>query len=111
METLSTADNVFSIMFFLLGCCLNESQWKHIGQLVKFFFFNVFLVTFDIVTDFITALNFFNDGHLYWGICTIVPMFAPFVVRFSVSLVELAKVSYREVFYLYTNITNFKLQE
>ncbi len=104
METLSTADNVFSILFFLLGCCLNEAQWKHIGQLVMFFIFNVVLVTSDILTDFITALNFFNDGHLYWGICTIVPMFAPFVVRFSVALVELAKVSYREVlsiFYRY----------
>jgi hypothetical protein len=62
-----------------------------------FFIFNVVLVTSDIVTDFITAFNFFNDGHFYWAICTIVPMFAPFGVRFSVALVELAKVSIRKV--------------
>jgi hypothetical protein len=57
----------------------------------------VVLVTSDIVSDFITAFNFFNDGHFYWAICTIVPMFAPFMVRFSVALVELAKVYIRKV--------------
>jgi hypothetical protein len=67
-------------------------------QFFMFFIFNVVLVTSDIVTDFITAVNFFNDGHFYWGICTIVPMFAPFAVRFSVALVEIAKVSLRKVF-------------
>jgi hypothetical protein len=80
----------------ILGC-LNNAQQKHMQQFFMFFIFNVVLVTSDIVTDFITAFNFFNDGHFYWAICTIVPMFAPFAVRFSVALVELAKVSIRKV--------------
>ncbi len=81
-----------------------------------FLIFNVVLVTSDIVTDFITAFNFFNDGHFYWAICTIVPMFAPFGVRFSLALVELAKVSIRKVaFVSITNVfqskvTRFKMQ-
>jgi hypothetical protein len=62
-----------------------------------FFIFNVVLVTSDIVTDFITAVNFFDDGHFYWAISTIVPMFAPFVVRLTVAVYELAKVSIRKV--------------
>jgi hypothetical protein len=68
-------------------------------MLLMFFIFNVVLIISDIVTDFITAVNFFNDGHFYWAIFTIMPMFAPFVVRFSVALVELAKVSIRKVFF------------
>jgi hypothetical protein len=76
-----------------------------------FFIFNVVLITSDIVSDFITAFNFLNDGHFYWGICTIVPMFAPFGVRFSVAVYELANVSFRKVFSIYTDITKFKLQK
>jgi hypothetical protein len=81
-----------------------------------FFIFNVVLVTSDIVTDFITAFIFFDDGHFYWGICTIVPMFAPFGVRFSLALVELAKVSIRKVAFvsitnvLLNKVTIFKMQ-
>jgi hypothetical protein len=75
-----------------------------------FFIFNVVLVTSDIVTDFITAVNFFDDGHFYWAICTIVPMFAPFAVRFSLALVELAKVSIRKVaFVSLTNVLQSKV--
>jgi hypothetical protein len=80
-----------------------------------FFIFNVVLVTSDIVTDFITAVNFFDDGHFYWAICTIVPMFAPFAVRFSLALVELAKVAIRKVAFisltnvLLNKVTNFKM--
>jgi hypothetical protein len=59
----------------------------------------VVLVTSDIVTDFITALKYFNDGNFYWGICTIVPMFAPFTVRLSVAVFEFAKVYIRKVFF------------
>jgi len=73
-----------------------------------FFIFNVVFVTSDIVTDFITAFNFFNDGHFYWGICSIVPLLAPFAVRLSVALLELAKVSIRKVFIcpnIYLNLT------
>jgi hypothetical protein len=62
-----------------------------------FFIFNVVLVTSDIVTDFITAFKFFSDGHFNWGICTIVLMFAPSFVRFSVAVYELAKVAIRKV--------------
>jgi hypothetical protein len=81
-----------------------------------FFIFNVVLVTSDIVTDFITAFNFFNDGHFYWAICTIVPMFAPFGVRFSVAVYELVKVVIRKVAFvsltnvLQSKVTKFKMQ-
>jgi hypothetical protein len=74
-----------------------------------FFIFNVVLVTSDIVTDFITAFNFFNDGHFYWAICTIVPMFAPFGVRFSLALVELAKAAIRKVAFI--SLTNVLLNK
>jgi hypothetical protein len=78
-----------------------------------FFIFNVVLITSDIVSDFITAFNFLNDGHFYWAICTILTMFAPFAVRFSVALVELAKVSFREVLsiFFFTDISKLKLQK
>jgi hypothetical protein len=66
-----------------------------------FFIFNVVLVTSDIVTDFITAFNYFNDGHFYWAICTIVPMFAPFAVRCSVAVYELTRVSIRKVIFVF----------
>ena len=78
-------------------------------MLIMFFIFNVVLITSDIVTDFITAVNFFNDGHFYWGICTIVPMFAPFAVRLSLALVELAKVSIRKV--AFVSLTNVLLNK
>jgi hypothetical protein len=81
-----------------------------------FFIFNVVLVTSDIVTDFFTAFNFFNEGHFYWGICTLVPMFAPFAVRFSVAVYELANVAIRKVSFvsltnvLQSKVTRFKMQ-
>jgi hypothetical protein len=105
--------NFFNEIF--LGC-LNSAQRQHIQQFIMFFIFNVVLVTSDIVSDFITAFNFFNDRHFYWGICTLVPMFAAFAVRFSVAVFELAKVTIRKVAFvsltnvLLNKVTNLKLQ-
>jgi hypothetical protein len=50
---------------------------------------------FVIFSDVATALNFLNNGHFYWGVYTVVPIFAPFAFRFSVAMMEFGKAYFR----------------
>jgi hypothetical protein len=47
----------------------------------KLFTLSVVILAADIVTDFLTAIEFFQKGHFYWGLFTLVPIFAPFVAK------------------------------
>ena len=43
----------------------------------------------DIVTDISTASHFFRRGDFNWGMCTTLPIFAPFVARIAIWIVQL----------------------
>ena len=43
----------------------------------------------DIVTDISTASHFFRRGDFNWGMCTTLPIFAPFIVRIIVWISQL----------------------
>ncbi len=59
----------------------NSALWKHCLQLTIFFTCNVVLLTMDISSDFATAIHFFQNGHVYWGLSTLLPIFAPMTVK------------------------------
>jgi hypothetical protein len=59
--------------------------------LLKFFMRCVVLLSMDIITDISTAVDFMSRGHFYLGICTVVPIFAPFALRILRSLVNLCQ--------------------
>ncbi len=65
--------------------------FEHFILLLKFFTLSVFLLSMDIYTDIITAADFLSRGHFYWGICTLVPIFAPFAVRILMNIVNLCR--------------------
>jgi hypothetical protein len=66
-------------------CCpskeFNHPKVQHCKIVLSFFIFKFLLSTLDIVTDLFTAGDFFNNGNFYWGILTILLIFAPFVAR------------------------------
>ena len=66
-------------------------KFQHFLVLLKFFTRCVILLSLDIITDISTAIEFFSRGHYYWGICTVVPIFAPFVVRILMNVVNLCQ--------------------
>ena len=59
-----------------------------------FFVFNVFMVTLDVVTDILTAAEFFVEDKLYFGILTVIPIMAPFTARTATALTDLARSAY-----------------
>jgi hypothetical protein len=58
---------------------------------MKFLSVSVILPTADIVTDIMTAYNFFTTGHVNWGIFTTIPIFAPFAVQLLLQLFDFVK--------------------
>ena len=78
-----------------LGCCstyFNHPITNHCLLIIKFIAFNIILPSWDIYTDVITAFTFFKQNHIYWGSCTLVFVFLPFVGRllmFTFSLVQI----------------------
>ncbi len=66
-------------------------KFHHFLLLLKFFMRCVVLVSLDIITDISTAADFLSRGHYYWGICTVVPIFAPFAVRVLINVVNLCQ--------------------
>ncbi len=76
--------------FLLLSApMINSAQWNHIKMLTIFFMFNVLLLTFDIYTDFATAYDFFSQGHFYWGLLTLLPIFSSMTVRIFIAFSNL----------------------
>ena len=59
----------------------NHPKIQHLKLVLSFFLFKFVLQTVDTVTDVVTAMDFFNNGHIYWGCCTIGIVFLPFGAR------------------------------
>ena len=59
----------------------SHPKWKHFLIVAKFFIFKFALGTMDMVTDVMTARDFFHNGHTNWGVCTMLPVFAPFTTK------------------------------
>ncbi len=76
------------MLFFIpyIAPFLNAAQLKHIGQLSIFFIFHVLILTLDIYSDFATAVDLLFKGHLGWGLSTLLPIFAPMIVRIGWTL-------------------------
>ena len=66
-------------------------KFKHFLILLKFFTFSVALLTADIITDILSALDFFQRGHVYWGLFTMLPIIAPFIVQCIITLLNLPR--------------------
>ena len=64
---------------------------QHVLLLTKFALFNILLPFSDFVTDILTSQSYFQRGHSYWGICTILFVFLPFFGRFVVFIWSIAK--------------------
>ena len=60
-------------------------------MLLLFFITSVVILFMDIITDILAAIEFFSRGDKYWGISTLIPIFAPFVAKVAVTLVGLAR--------------------
>ncbi len=69
---------------------LGHPKAQHAVLLLMFLTFSVILLSADIGTDFLAANEFFQKGHFYWGVFTLLPIFAPFLCRLFISLVRLA---------------------
>jgi hypothetical protein len=54
---------------------------QHYKLLLIFLIFSVGLLFADIITDCIAADEFFQRGDTYWGSFTLIPVFAPLLVR------------------------------
>ena len=51
--------------------------------LTRFFVFKFALGLADTVTDILTALSFFQRGHIYWGCLTLAIVMVPFLARLA----------------------------
>ena len=54
---------------------------NHVKMLTVFFILHVALLSADIFTDVLSAHEFFERGDHFWGIFTLIPVFAPFIAR------------------------------
>jgi hypothetical protein len=70
---------------------LTSPKFVHFLRISQFFFFNVFLLTIDIGTDVATAVHFFSTGHVSWGLATFLPIFAPFLAKTLLAIIEISK--------------------
>jgi len=69
----------------------NHPMVQHIKMLTTFFVFQVALLGADIVTDIMSALEFFDRGHNYWGVFTLVPIFAPFGAKVFITFANFSR--------------------
>jgi len=81
---------------FVSGCLklkqlYNNPVFKHCQLVIFFLVFSVGLLAADIVTDIISAIAFFKRRDTYWGLFTLVPIFAPFAVRSVITLIGLCR--------------------
>ncbi len=65
--------------------------FQHFILLLKFAFFNIFLMTFDVLTDVFTATEFYWNGNVNLSLFTTLPILAPCFSRIVEALASLAK--------------------
>ena len=66
----------------------NNPVFKHCQLFTGFFIFSVGLLYADIITDFWSAFEFFKQGDTNWGWFTLIPIFAPFLVRLMMTFIS-----------------------
>ncbi len=102
-----------SFCFYIISDRLRHPKAKHFLILLKFFIFNVLLVSLDIGSDVGTAVNFYNRGHSYWGSLTLLFIFMPFFARILVFLLNVSKCfscNKTSKFYMKADETKLKIQ-
>lgn len=72
---------VLNNQFLIISAKKKHHKCGHFFLLLKFFLFNVVLVTLDIITDFLTAINFFSRREFKWGLLTTVTIFSSLILR------------------------------
>ncbi len=77
---------IYFVIYFLETQTF-KARFKHCQLLIVFFSCSVVLLSADIITDIVSAEDFFRRGDTYWGVFTLVPIFAPFAVRSVMSLI------------------------
>ena len=77
---------IYFVIYFLEPQTF-KAIFKHFQLLIVFFSCSVVLLSADIITDIVSAEDFFRRGDTYWGVFTLVPIFAPFFVRSIMSLI------------------------
>ena len=90
-------------------------KWNHFSIVSTFFIFKFLLPTVDMTTDLMTAKEFFDNGHTNWGICTTLPIFAPFIVRVILAGVRVGQcykitMEYPMSFTVKKNESSYKIQ-
>jgi hypothetical protein len=75
---LSGVANCFQSAKEKASTMLSHPKFQHCKLVLGFIVFKFLLSTLDIVTDLLTAREFFSNGHFYWGLLTILLIFAPF---------------------------------
>ena len=78
-------------MCIFLGLQSFKAIFKHFRLVFLFFISSVVLLSADIVTDIVSAIDFFRRGDTYWGLFTLVPIFAPFAVRSVITLINICQ--------------------
>jgi hypothetical protein len=68
----------------------NHPKFQHCKLVLSFFVFKFLLSTLDIVTDLLTAREFFSNGDFYWSLLTILLIFAPFGARVIHTCIQIA---------------------
>ncbi len=71
--------------------CWQNPKFKHCRCLLFFFVFSVVLITADIASDIDTAVEFLGRGDLYWGLFTLLPIFAPFFAKVVIAMANFRK--------------------
>jgi hypothetical protein len=75
------------MFLFFLDSQTFKAIFKHFQLLIVFFCCSVVPLSADIITDIISAEDFFRRGDTNWGVFTLVPIFAPFILRSITSLI------------------------
>ncbi len=90
---------------------LSPSRLKHCQLLIVFFIFSVGLLSADIITDIMAAAEFFKRGDTNWGWFTLIPIFAPFLVRLMMNFIRFCRcfeLKKTPAFYFYLPTTSKK---
>ena len=67
---------------------LQHKRTKATKTVLAHFTLNAALPTIDMTTDFLTAIHLIGQGHVYWGISSILFMFLPFAMKVGMLVSE-----------------------
>ena len=70
---------------------VQSKRTKATQTMLAHFTLNAALPKVDMTTDLITAVEFINKGHLFWGLSSILCMFLPFSMKFGMLISESIK--------------------